>query len=60
PSDVGEAVEFILDVYRQWKEGNDVAVISEKTETFRKKYNYESLAGKVAEVFDEIVSVKTT
>jgi glycosyltransferase involved in cell wall biosynthesis len=59
-SDVDRAVEFILVSYRQWKEGNDVAVISEKTEAFRQKYNYELLAGKVAEVFDEIVSFRPT
>ena len=58
PLDVDHAVEFILASYRQWKEGNEMAVISKKTQAFRKKYNYASLAGKVADVFDEIVSVK--
>ena len=53
--DVDEIADATFDAYMKWKEGKLTLTSPEKVEKFRRKYNRESLAGELANIFDEVI-----
>jgi glycosyltransferase involved in cell wall biosynthesis len=51
---VDEVVSAIMDAYNKWKNGEIKDKINNRTEEFRKKFNYETLTRKLVKVFENV------